>query len=380
MRIAQRIGIHSEVANNKCAPFEAEMRRRLWWALVIFDSRISDMAGNKAAVPTVPIWDCQRPTNVDDSQLWPEMQTPPTAASRPSDAIFVAVRTEIEDFVRHSSFYLDFFNPALISMAKLPPGEDMSTFENHLEDKYITHCNLENPVHFMTVWTTRGLLAKYHLLQYYASHSSSPELPTDQYRDGAVSFCLRMVQADTALMQSPLVGAYHWLVNFSFPFPAYIHMLQEMRRRPMSVNVRPCWEAMSDNYEARFLNVEAEVDLFHKLIAKLIVRTWVDSLAVNQRQDEPALPPRIVSHIARKLGITDLSHIEGLQATRTIESVTAGDTVDAPLAHPISESTNEPLLWQSLDGFYDVSQYAVDLDLEDFHWNAFDMNSMLTTA
>jgi hypothetical protein len=47
IRIAQRMGIHSESALAKCTVFEAELRRRLWWSLVLFDTRISEMADHK---------------------------------------------------------------------------------------------------------------------------------------------------------------------------------------------------------------------------------------------------------------------------------------------------------------------------------------------
>lgn len=47
IRIAQRMGIHSESALSKCTVFEAELSRRLWWSLMLFDSRISEMADHK---------------------------------------------------------------------------------------------------------------------------------------------------------------------------------------------------------------------------------------------------------------------------------------------------------------------------------------------
>jgi hypothetical protein len=66
MRIAQRMGKHSESACAKCAPLEAEMRRRLWWSLVLFDSRISEMANDRTTT-LIPTWDCRIPLNVNDS-------------------------------------------------------------------------------------------------------------------------------------------------------------------------------------------------------------------------------------------------------------------------------------------------------------------------
>jgi len=76
MRIAQRIGIHDESMNTKQSPFEAEMRRRLWWSLIGFDSRMCEMADHKATILN-PTWDCQLPLNVNDSDLRPAAKALP---------------------------------------------------------------------------------------------------------------------------------------------------------------------------------------------------------------------------------------------------------------------------------------------------------------
>ncbi|KAF1363463.1 hypothetical protein EJ07DRAFT_152273 [Lizonia empirigonia] len=76
-RIANRMNIDSEAANAKHGVFEAEMRRRLWWAMVVYDSRISEMSDYKTT-QLVPTWDCKIPVNVNDFDLRPEMTTRPT--------------------------------------------------------------------------------------------------------------------------------------------------------------------------------------------------------------------------------------------------------------------------------------------------------------
>ena len=49
VRIAQRQGLHAESCNQEFSPFEAEMRRRLWWQIVLLDSRIGELANYKAS-------------------------------------------------------------------------------------------------------------------------------------------------------------------------------------------------------------------------------------------------------------------------------------------------------------------------------------------
>lgn len=49
VRIAQTLGLHEECFNKEFSPFEAEMRRRLWWQIVLFDSRMGEMANCKSS-------------------------------------------------------------------------------------------------------------------------------------------------------------------------------------------------------------------------------------------------------------------------------------------------------------------------------------------
>ena len=51
MRIGQRIGLHRESASREVSVFEAEMRRRLWWQIVIVDSDGSCQEGERIEWP-----------------------------------------------------------------------------------------------------------------------------------------------------------------------------------------------------------------------------------------------------------------------------------------------------------------------------------------
>lgn len=127
---------------NECPALEAEMRRRLWWSLMLFDTRICEMADYKAMMLT-PTWDCRAPLNVNDFDLQPEMKDPPAVQGKSTEAIFAVVCSEMGEFVRHSAFHLDFISPALKTVAKavqrgpVPEGGELVTLEKTIEDKYL---------------------------------------------------------------------------------------------------------------------------------------------------------------------------------------------------------------------------------------------------
>ncbi|KAI1630024.1 putative C6 transcription factor [Exophiala viscosa] len=306
IRIAQRLSIQNESTNAKCAALEAEMRRRLWWSLVMFDNRIGEMSDLKSSM-LAPTWACCVPLNINDSDISPEMKIPPAVYDKPTDSIFVVVRSEIADFVRHSSFHLDFTNPSLKAVAGLntahdPVGEhrQLATLEKSIEDKYLQFCNPENPLHFMTIWSTRGHFAKCHLMVYYARFSFSSVQETDAQRNHAFSLALHMLECDTRLMASPLIKGYHWLLQMYFPFFAYIHIVQDLKRQPMTALADRAWEIMSDNYNGRFTVMEQDDQIFARVFARVVLQAWEARQAAFNERDQSLDTPRIVSKIQQE--------------------------------------------------------------------------------
>ncbi|TAQ86966.1 hypothetical protein B7494_g4720 [Chlorociboria aeruginascens] len=312
IRIAERMGIHSESALNKCTALEAEMRRRLWWSLVLYDTRIGEMANYKTA-KLAPTWDCRIPLNVNDSDLRPEMKESPRNLGTSTEALFAVVRGEIGEFIRNTMFYLDFTAPALKPIAKdvqngpVPEGGELVTLEKMIEDKYLKSCDPDNPLHFMTIWTARAFLAKYRLVEYHSKYSGPFVHQTESARDTAICHALNILECDTKLMSSPLTKGFLWSVNFHFPFPAYIQIVQELKRRPLSVQAEQAWTVMGHNYEARFDALSSDDSLFLKVFAKMILQSWeARELAFNQ-SGEILMPPKFVLTIRQIVAQTSKS-------------------------------------------------------------------------
>lgn len=303
------MGLHNESTNARCPALEAEMRRRVWWSLILFDTRTCELADYKTAM-LAPTWDCRTPLNLNDFDLQPNMKEPPAVQEKSSEALFAVLRSEMGEFVRHSVFHLDFVNPALKAIAKdvqgghVPEGGELVALEKMVEDRYLKFCNSKNPLHFMTIWTVRGYLAKNRLLEHYSRIPRSSVQQTDVQRDTAVSNALSMLECDTNLMTSPLTKGYLWFVHLHFPFPAYIHIVRDLRMRPVSDHSERIWEIMSDNYEARFIVKGQEDNPIFKVFVKMILLAWAAQELDFRQSGKQLVPPRIVSDIKQKVAQT----------------------------------------------------------------------------
>lgn len=381
------MGLHTESAYAKCSALEAEMRRRLWWSLILFDSRICELVDYKTSM-LVPTWDCKIPLNVNDFDLQPEMKNPPAVQGKSTETLFAVVRSEMGDFLRHSAFNLDFINPALKAIAKdvqrgpIPEGGELVTLETIIEDHFLKFCNQENPLHFMTTWMARGYIAKYRLIEYYSTFSRSSVHQTEVQRDAANSHALRMLKCDTKLMTSPLTKGYLWLVRNYFPFPAYLHIVQDLRRRPVGDHAEYVWEKMNDNYEARFMFLDTDNNPFFTIFTTLVMQAWEARKAVFRQSGKPLVPPQIVSDITQRLS----QRTPGVQ-NADIEQPVDGLSMNVD-EFPVSTAMNfggigpfPGMGWQNYIGtgtgpYPNMGQTALDADVNQLDWSAMDWNPM----
>lgn len=303
VRIAQRMGLHSESALAKCTIFEAEMRRRLWWALVGFDLRISHLsyAGNSVLDPT---WDCKVPTNLNDSDMRPDMETIPLQGQG-TDAAFVVLRSELGDLIRKSPYYLEFANPAMKPLAN--PHYDTQTLEEvaaRLEREYIQHFDQGNPLHFMTTWSMRELVAKTRILQGVSAITGDR---TAAERDAYMKIAFRVLECDTKLTSSPLTTGYQWYLQFHFPFPAYLSLVAELRQRPISELSQQAWDAMYSNFDARFGALSLEKHPMMNMFSQIVSKAWEAVQQAGLDAGVAVAKPQIIVALEQKVADRDES-------------------------------------------------------------------------
>lgn len=294
-RIAQRMGLHNATRTQGCDQFESEMRHRLWWALVLYDNRVGELSNWKSGL-LAPTWDCPVPLNLNDADIRPEMQQLPSMLSHTSDTIFAVVRSEIGDFMRHAEFHLDFTTPSLKAVAKdaLRPITKISDLEKMLEDRYFRFLNLSNPIHYMTLWTARTQLARCRLFYHYSKNTHEAMVPTEADRDFALYAALQLLDADTKLMASPLTKRYFWLLNMHFPFPAYLHIVQDLKQRPTAKHAAQAWKHLSANYDARVAPFGAENAPLLGPFSRAMFQAWDIFTAAHSKSGRQFEIPSII--------------------------------------------------------------------------------------
>ncbi|TDZ66059.1 Bikaverin cluster transcription factor bik5 [Colletotrichum trifolii] len=87
VRLAQSLHLHRDGVSPAISPFEAEMRRRLWWMIVVLDIRAAEDRGTDAAIPRQS-YNTRLPYNLDDDDFGPSTTTPLEDKLGPTEMTF----------------------------------------------------------------------------------------------------------------------------------------------------------------------------------------------------------------------------------------------------------------------------------------------------
>ncbi|KAJ3460068.1 hypothetical protein MRS44_010935 [Fusarium solani] len=92
VRLAQSLGMHRDGSALNLSPFDAEMRRRLWWGICILDTPASEDYSCSPGLMELSSFDSRPPLNVNDADLHPDMTEYPNESRGMTDMSFTAAR------------------------------------------------------------------------------------------------------------------------------------------------------------------------------------------------------------------------------------------------------------------------------------------------
>ena len=87
VRLAHALNLHRDGSGSSFPPYEAELRRRLWWQIIVLDVRaVEDRGTDPLIMPDS--YNTQLLTNIDDDAFGPDSTAPLVPAVGPTDVTF----------------------------------------------------------------------------------------------------------------------------------------------------------------------------------------------------------------------------------------------------------------------------------------------------
>lgn len=95
------MGLHRDGENFGLSPFESEMRRRIWWQIVLIDVMYAMLSGlGRSLLPQG--WNTRKPSNLTDTEMFPSMETI-IPRETPTDMIYCMISYELGKLLMQNS-------------------------------------------------------------------------------------------------------------------------------------------------------------------------------------------------------------------------------------------------------------------------------------
>ena len=290
-RIGQRMGLHRDGVDIQLPPFETEIRRRLWWQIIMLEARAGEFSGVGQVIRDL-IWTTKMPLNVNDSSLHPSMVELPAEQNGATEMIHCLIRYEVGQAMRSGGGKSTLDGSwQRFNSSELPVQEKEQAIqcaEHLLEQKFLRYCDPSIPLHFMSAIMARTTMCKLRFRTYHPRHYwARPERVPQEEKDMLFSICVKILEYDNVAQTNSTTQRFLWHVNAQFQFDAVIHVLSELRSRKASQETNRAWQQVDEVFQHHPDILTETKKGLHAAMTRLAIRAWDSYERSSLRDQQP---------------------------------------------------------------------------------------------
>ncbi|KAK2756714.1 hypothetical protein FQN54_005160 [Arachnomyces sp. PD_36] len=315
VRIGQRLGLHRDGEAMNISLFETEMRRRLWWQIIVLDTRTAELSGCGASV-LAHLWDTKIPLNVNDTDLHPQMNEYPAEHAGPTDMMFCMLRYQVGEFFRKTSAtsvlggsWHSLSDPRATTAEKDKAIDDI---EQMMEDKFLKYCDPAVPLHFITSIVARSAVCKMRVLAHHPSKRPGGEesMPVSEV-NLLFTNSLKTIEYDNLAQSSRSISRFMWHVDVHFQWLSFIYLLSQLRSRTSGEEADRAWREVGETFHNRPEIISDAKNALHQAVRNLTIKAWEARMAASGATAqcyEQGNQPKFISLLyARRAAMNDAS-------------------------------------------------------------------------
>ncbi|KAL6879135.1 fungal-specific transcription factor domain-containing protein [Trichoderma novae-zelandiae] len=289
MRIAQKMGYHRDGSQLDLTPFETEMRRRIWWQIMMLDAKCAMMSGLSQSWMNAN-WDTKKPLNLNDADLFPGSTEPVVERDGPTEMAFSLVISEIFRFKMETdgsnesrAFEAAIMGQTLDDSAD-PDNNTKAIFEKfrkkaeELEERLL---EIEkNMIDVRAGNAHAAALAIRPMLTHRLSEmlvpiQEQPEWGTEIFgpKDNFFKVLLMMLEHKMEAHEHMVAAGFQWFMRFHFQLDAFAVFTGLLRDRPVGSLADRAWEVMrkiySHHHEFSDMSIKP-----HAAQAQFVLKAW----------------------------------------------------------------------------------------------------------
>ncbi|KAL9131066.1 MAG: hypothetical protein Q9217_000889 [Psora testacea] len=257
VRLAHALGLHREGMSVGMSPFMREMRRRLWWQLIVLDVRCCE---DRASDPLISEWSFNtlRPLNINDSDISPEMTEPPVERVGFTEMSKCSVSHEVA-FLKWRFGYMP---PLRDDRGNVPKPlnfqEQMAMLtevEKTIHDKVLVHCDPSNPIAWVASVIARLIMCRIRLVVYHpVEFADRPSARTNVSGEQLLETAVQVLEYSNLLDTEPAAAQWQWFFKTYVQWYTLATTLAELCVQSKGPLVERAWRIVDlvfDNWSAR---------------------------------------------------------------------------------------------------------------------------------
>lgn len=284
VRIAQVIGVHRDGIYFGLAPFEVEMRRRLWWQVCLLDARASEDHGCDATI-AVAQFDTQMPLNVNDADLNPDMTELPESRKEFTDMTFCLLSCEAANIFRRILY---------VPLGSVQSNNTFAASTDEQKEKWIIECHqsmaetylADSDLSVPPVWVadtiTRLILSKMWLMVYYPFQRLDVGAKLSRrIKDKLFLASVETIEYANQLDNDPRAQKWGWFFHSYFQWHSITFLLSELCNNTQGERVERAWRAIEILVQRRF--GDAQTDPRRALLWRPLKRLMVNARMAREQ-------------------------------------------------------------------------------------------------
>jgi hypothetical protein len=330
VRIAESMGLERDGVYLGLAPFESEIRRRVWWLLKTHDFRTAELCGlAKFRDLDTSAESTKGPTNVNDDQLFPGMTLLMAESNTLTDVGFVAMRHELATFAaariakfRQQGKSSSQFHLHASGNDKIDIEDAFKEVEEILEMKYLRYCDPSLPLHLMVMLIARLSINVIRFLTHHPRRWASIQQTPSSERQWIWEVSINLLEQHNMAQSNPLLRRFAWHAPYFQQWHAFIHVLDTLRTDPLLKDAEKAWQLIGNIYEHTPNMISNTKKPIHIAVGNLCLKAYGDREAA-MRTGNKFLPPtpNFISQLRQQREVAKTKRETRDAASRQVENL-----------------------------------------------------------
>ncbi|KAI1455798.1 fungal-specific transcription factor domain-containing protein [Annulohypoxylon moriforme] len=271
IRLAQALNLHHEASNAHLPPYEAELRRRLWWQLIVLDIRGAEDRGS-ATVLARDSYDTKLPLNIDDADFGSGTRSQLVEKQGPTDVTFSLCTAQCSNLflqIEHAHSALGIShegggrgdnNGANSNAQTSQSVEETVKQAQALESQFVIGADPNHAPSYLASVTVRLIILKLWLMMQYPVHprrkphlhlstsaTSRPSAKPSLFpHEATLRTALSIMELNEYLQTGPYGDRFQWWANTYVQWHPLAVVLAELCTQTRGDLVDRAWRTVDD--------------------------------------------------------------------------------------------------------------------------------------